>query len=81
MEAFRAAVVSDPDAPWAFIEVLAVDGSEESVDALLPIFHRAKREADEPLLRRLSQLRELCRPNSSMNELLRAAEKASTASE
>lgn len=76
LDAFRAAVVSDLKAPWAFIEVLAVDGSEESIDSLLPIFHRASRDRELPLLDRFCHLRQIARATPAMNALLGAAEKA-----
>ncbi|MEW5742931.1 MAG: hypothetical protein AB1938_28710 [Myxococcota bacterium] len=69
LAAIQAAVVGDEDAPLDLLAVLAIDGTEASVDALVPRFSRAHQEASA-LLDQLEMLKTHATSTAPMEALL-----------
>jgi hypothetical protein len=76
VEALRAAVVGDPEAPWVMVEALAAEGGAEAVDALMVVFDRATKSAGVEAVARFRKLGEVARRTPHVRQLL-----ASTAAE
>lgn len=74
LAATQAAVVGGKDAPSSLMAVLAADGSEASVDALLPAFSRASEEQTE-LLDRMKRIKVHAANNASLDAMFAALER------